>query len=69
MRFRPFSESPNPVKVVGHDVTCNVKAEPDFVNVSKLFQNKNKHFGMQYAVEVSPTRTIQGRHCQATASI
>ena len=24
---------------------------------------------MQYAVEVSPTRTIQGRHCQATASI
>ena len=27
MRFRPFSESPNPVKVVGHDVTCNVKAD------------------------------------------
>ena len=45
-------ESAKPLKAVWHDVKCTLKAKPDFVNVTKLFQNVNKHFGMQKAAEL-----------------
>ena len=41
------SESAKPVKPVWHDVKCTVKAKLDFMNVTKLFQNISKQFGMQ----------------------
>ena len=62
-------ESAKRVKAVWHKVTCTVKAILDFVSVTKLFQNLNKHFGMQKAAELSPTWTIFDRHFQAAASI
>ena len=56
------------VKAVWHDKTCTVNAKLHFVNVTKLFENVNKHFGMQKVVEFTPQRTILGRHFQAAAS-
>ena len=41
------SELAKPAKVVWHDLTCTANAKLDFVNVTKLFQNVNKHFGVQ----------------------
>ena len=57
------------MKAAWHDVNCTVKPKLDFVNVTKLFQNVNKHFGMQKAAELSSTWTILDRHFQAVASI
>ena len=46
-----------------------LKAKLDFVNVTKLFQSVNKHFGKQKAIEFSSTGMITGRHFQPTACI
>ena len=63
------SESVKPVKTVWNEVKLTMKVKLDFVNVIKLPQNVNKYFGMQTAVEFSPTWTILCRHFQAVASI
>ena len=62
-------ESAKLAKGALHDVKCTVKVKLDFVNLTKLFQNANEHFGMQKAAEPSPTWTILDRHFQAAASI
>ena len=67
--YTQFSDFAKLVKAVWHKVTCTAKANLDFVNVTKFFQNVNKHFGMQKAVEFCLPRTILGRHFQAAASI
>ena len=46
-----------------------LKVKLDFVNVTRLFQNVNKHVGVQKAVEFSPTWMALGHHYQAAASI
>ena len=67
--YMQWCECEKLVKGALHDVKCRVKVKLDFVNVTKLFQNANEHFGMQKAAEPSPTWTILDRHFQAAASI
>ena len=53
--YMQFSYFVKPVKAVWHNGTYTVKAKLDFVNVTKLFQNVNKHVGMQKSVKCSAT--------------
>ena len=64
-------ESAKPMKAVWHDVTCRstLKAKLDTVNVTKLFQNVSRQFGMQKTVEFSPTWATLGHHFQAAAYV
>ena len=50
---------------------CDVYSESEtwLCDVTNLFQYVNKHFGMQQAVEFSPSRMILGRQFWAAASI
>ena len=63
------SWSAKPVKAVWHDVALTLKAKLDFVMVTAAFQNVNKQFSMQTAMEISLTWTMFGRNFQAAASI
>ena len=47
---------------------CTVKVKADFVKVTRRFQKVNIHFGMQKAIEFSPTWMILCPHFQAVAS-
>ena len=51
-------QSAKPMKAVWHGVTRTVKAKLDFVYVTKVFQNVNKHVGILKEVKFSPTWTI-----------
>ena len=51
-------ESEKPMKAARHGVTCTVKVKLDLLNVTKLFQNVNRHYCMQKAAVFSPTWTI-----------
>ena len=58
-----------PAKAVWRDLTCTVKEKLEVVNVTKLFQNVNRHFGIHKVVEFPTPWTILGRQFQAASSI